>query len=342
MLLKKVSNFLQKNKWRALAEKAKDKKKLSGFYNENYKLSVDGENYLFRFPMKSALMMDPRSFKEQDILSLLDGKDIAVPRILYAEADGSFYVEEFIDGFTMENRLPPGAKMPKPYLEQLAHFYHKLAVLKTNDVRPYIDAGAPAQGNARDFFSYIVSFSEDVFKRNSKKHAEQYEFLGLGTEPYAYFKQASKTLTDRPWRLIHADLHRGNIMVDHHKKLWFIDWELGLYGDLLLCIAAHIHRTRYYERERKMLIEDIKQGLPEAFLKNFDKDLEFYLNFEAMKSVITDTYRFPEIFKEERFSAKKEAELCMYYSDNLNKIAPLIGCKTTTPDEALRWFQEWG
>ncbi|HCK32344.1 MAG TPA: hypothetical protein DHW10_02260, partial [Rhodospirillaceae bacterium] len=112
---------------------------------------------------------------------LLDGKDIAVPRILYAEADGSFYVEEFIDGFTMENRLPPGAKMPKPYLEQLAHFYHKLAVLKTNDVRPYIDAGAPAQGNARDFFSYIVSFSEDVFKRNSKKHAEQYEFLGLGT-----------------------------------------------------------------------------------------------------------------------------------------------------------------
>lgn len=341
-MFKNITNVLQKHKWRKLAEKALEKKTLTGFYNHNYKLYDGDTPYLFRFPIKDAPRMDPRAFEEQDVLKLLSGQSISVPKLICDDLEKGFYVEAFIDGFTLDNRYPPGKKIPEKYLDQIAQFYYDTTQLETGAFKGIIDKAWPTSGSNALFFEAVCAFSEKVFERSRKTHGKYYDFLGLGDDPYAVLKEKAKDLAERPWCFMHADLHRGNIMVDRQDRLWFIDWELGLYGDILLCIAAHLHRTRYFEAEREMLIGKIKQQLPQNFLINFDQDLDFYLTFEAMKSVITDTVRFPQAFKEEKFSTKREAEYCLYYSDNLNRIAPLLGCKTATPSDALHWFQEWG
>lgn len=338
-----IKKVLETRKWRKLAEEAKLGTKLTGFYNDNYKLFYKDKAYLFRFPIKDAPKMDPRMFSEEDAMTLIQEAKVAVPAMIYDDPEGLFHVQEYIDGFTVENRFPAGQKMPDYVIDQIVDFYKKRAGYGIQNVQFFVkDEWKNVVGDYIATFPKLIEYSESVFQRNEKTHAKYYEFLKIGEDPYAYFRDNAKKLAVRPTRLIHADIHRGNLMVDNNQKLWFIDWELGLYADLLMCMAAHIHRTRYSEFEKKDLIIRLKAAMPDEFLVEFDKDLEFYLSFEALKSVITDTVRFPEIMREERFSAKKEADLCMYYADNLTRVSGIIGCRTATPNEAMIWFREWG
>lgn len=315
--------------------------KLSGYYNDNYKLFYDDRFYLFRFPKKNALMMDPRPIQEQDALKMMQGSGLNVPNLIYMHPDKSFSVQQFVEGFLVEDRYPPGKVLPKEILDNIAVFYKNLANLEVRDIAKYNDPQWPKEGRLLQFYLMLQKYAFELFKRHSRTHGRYYEFLGIDHKSFQIFQDRAKELTQRPWHLIHGDLHRGNMIIGHDKSTWMIDWELAMYGDILFCLAAHIHRSRYFEEGRDYLIAEVKNVLPKEFLVNFDEDLNFYLIFEAFKSIITDTVRFPTLVSDPDLSAKKEAELCLYYTDNLAKIAPLIGTKTASPDEAMVWFKDW-
>lgn len=342
MLFKKVSNFLQKNKWRALAEKAKKTKRLAGFFHENYIYNVDGKPCLFRFVIPTAHNMNPMAMEEIDVLERIQGSGLSCPSLIYADHAEDFYVEEVIEGDTVENLYPPGTKMPEEVFDQIIEFYKKIITVKPSQFYNIMSPEWPRTGTPHDFFITLSDQNHAIYKRSYMQNPQAFGFLGFDNNPYKALREQSKKLGRRPLCFLHGDLHRGNIMIDDKKHMTAIDWELSMVGDIMYCFSRNIHIGRYYESETKRFCEKFKEQMPREYTVNFDDDFQFYLTYEALRSVITDTIRFPEVFKEERFSAKKEAELCMYYSDNLNKIAPLIGCRTTTPDEALRWFQEWG
>ena len=327
-------------KWAELAKLARQQTCHAGFYNDNYRLVHEGKSLLFRFPKKGEEQMDPRPMREGDVYQLISECGLPVPYFYYEAPDREFQVHDFIEGTLVDHLYPPGQKISEPYIEQIASFYKKLAGLNI-DVTDMVAHDWPQKGPMLTFFEKLLETSWLIYDNHQATHKNIYQFLNIPDDPFSYFLREAAKLTARPWRLIHADIHRGNMIEREDGKLIIIDWELALYGDLLYCIAAHLHRCRYFPEEKALIAEAIYKKLPENFQTNYMKDLDFYLSYEALKSIITDTVRFPQLLKQKKVSHTGMLELAVYYADNLNRIAPILGTKTTKPEKALQWFEEW-
>ena len=327
--------------WNDLAILARRNQKLAGHYNDNYRLDHDGASYMFRFPRVEEAQMDPRPFAEPSVLAALAGKNLPVPEIIYVSPDNCFSVQTYIDGTLMDKAHPSGSPLPSSIQDEIAKFYGRLARLECPGVADSLAPDWPRKGPALTFFEKILEKSWKIQDEYRLTHAAYYDFLNLPKDPYSGFLARGSRLRQRPWQLIHADLHRGNMIVRPDGTVAVIDWELALYGDFLYCIAAHLHRMMYSSAERAQMAQKIKAALPEAYQERYEQDLGFYLDYEALKSIITDTVRFPDIVQNKN---KKESELlglAIYYTDNLNRLAPLLGNKTAKPEAALDWFREW-
>lgn len=341
-MLQKLTDHLTKRKWRKLAGKARQGERLAGFFHENYIYNVDGQDCLFRFVLPNAAQMNPVAFDEVDVLGVLTQMNVPCPKLIYKAPDKSFYVEEAIHGQTMEMKYPPGDHVPEIFFDQLIEVYQKICQLDTQPFMPFLKSGWPKQGTPYEFFLALSDQNNAVYKESYLKNPKAFGFLGFGEEPYKNLREKAKSLALRPLCFMHGDFHRGNIIENAKGEIIPIDWELSMYGDLMYCFSRNIHIGRFYENESQMFCQKFKEKMPAAFTQGFEEDFQFYLTYEALRSVITDTIRFPEVIKEGRFSAKKEAELCLYYADNLARIAPVLGTKVLNASEALQKFQEWG
>ena len=186
--------------------------------------------------------------------------------------------------------------------------------------------------------------SKSVFENIMSGQAKDdhiYDFLNMPKDPFKEYLVRAGKLTKRPWRLIHSDIHRANMIEQENGRLVIIDWELALYGDVLYCIASHLHRSRFFPHEKEIISKRIYEHLPEEFQKNYMKDLSFYMDFEALNSVVSDTVRFPDLFRKNVLPRSILEELSVYYADNLNRISDLLGTRKTTPEKAMIWFEEW-
>ena len=330
------------NDWLELAETAKKQQPLSGFYNENYRLDVDGVPLLFRFRKQDEPLMDPQPMDECDILNFLSTTILPVPKLIYTNPALKFHVQEFIEGMLLEKAYPPGERIPEAMQKNIAYFYAQMAELDISVANILSPDWPREDANPTLFFEKLLETSRAIHSGYQETHGRHYDFLNIPKRHFELFQERAKSLTPRPMRLMHADLHRGNIIVNtDNASLTVIDWELALYGDLLYCIAAHLHRSRYFKSEREILADDIGAALPPAFQKNYIEDLRFYLDYEALKSILTDTVRFPDLVKKKSVSKIEMYELCVYYTDNLNRLAGVLGTKTAKPEKALQWFEEW-
>jgi aminoglycoside phosphotransferase (APT) family kinase protein len=100
----------------------------------------------------------------------------------------------------------------------------------------------------------------------------------------------------RPYGLLHADLHRDNVVVTDHgdPHLVAVDWELATYGDPLHDLAVHLVRTRYTYLQRQEVVDAwVEAMLPvrPAATNGLAKDLRHYLAFERAQSVYSDVVR---------------------------------------------------
>lgn len=326
--------------WRELANLARQQSVLAGFYNDNYRLVHDGHALLFRFPKEDVEQFDPRPFKEHDVYKLIADQGLPAPNLFYVSPDEDFQVFEFINGALVDELCPPGQEITENHIERITKFYKKVAQLEL-DVSDVISKDWPLKGPQLIFLEKLFEKSWFVYKDHQNTHRHIYEFLKLPEDPYAIFLKRAGELTKRPWRLIHSDLHRQNMIEKEDGQLIMIDWELALYGDILYCVASHLHRSRFFPDEKELIAKRIYEALPQDFQKNYMKDLSFYLDFEALSSIIGDTVRFPQLFKKRAFSDTTMNELSVYYSDNLNRISDILGTRKTTPEEALKWFEEW-
>ncbi|MCB9973614.1 MAG: aminoglycoside phosphotransferase family protein [Rhodospirillales bacterium] len=326
--------------WYRLSNLARQQSVLAGYYNENFRLVHADVALLFRFPKKDEFQLDPRPFSEIDVYKKISGKGLPVPAIYYVAPDHSFQVEEFISGELVDSIYPPGQPVSPAIIEHMADFYRRLLNLEI-DPEDILAEDWPKDGTPVDFFEKLLENAWGIVKERQSTHGDIYKFLKLPDDPFTPFLEQSRNLHPRPWRLMHADLHRSNMIEKEDGALVMIDWELALYGDPLFCIAAHLHRCRYTSDFKKRVAARIYESISDEFKPQFEEDLTFYLNYEAMKSILTDTVRFPHLAKYNKVSPVMMAELGAYYADNLNRLAPLFGNITATPEQALEWFHQW-
>ncbi|TDC27291.1 aminoglycoside phosphotransferase family protein [Streptomyces sp. 8K308] len=246
---------------------------------------------------------DPRCFvNEEDVLielALLGMRRIA-PVYRLVGADDELRVHGYIEGQPLSAIRPPGTALTGSELGQLVDLFGKLATIRPSAFA-LVHRCPPVlrPRGSRQFLQTLIRFTRRrVYAVHRPLMRDLFTALRIGptvlsaTGPLA--REAAK-LTDRPFCLLHGDLHRDNLIVaESDGMLWTIDWELALIGDPLYDLATHLHLMRYPPKQEHALLlrwaRTMDAALPGSAAA-LARDLPRYLAYKRVQSVFTDVIR---------------------------------------------------
>ncbi|TNM28444.1 aminoglycoside phosphotransferase family protein [Streptomyces sedi] len=244
---------------------------------------------------------DPRCFlDEEDVL--IELALLGVERIapVYRLGPDGTRVHGFIEGVPLSALRPPGTPLTGGELDQLTALFGELA--RIPPVAMALVHRCPVPGRprtSRDFLRGLVAFTRQrVYARHGRPLAGLFQTLGVDpdvlsvTSPLA---RGAARMTNRPFCLLHGDLHRDNLIVgENDGQLWTIDWELAMVGDPVYDLATHLHLMDYPERQQQAMTlrwaGAVEEQLPGA-AEGLPRDLPRYLAYKRVQSVFTDVIR---------------------------------------------------
>jgi hypothetical protein len=251
-------------------------------------------------PRRGVPRFDPRCVLDEDGL-LRELARRGVPRIPRAHHSAAgLQQHDYIEGVVLSRLRPPGTRLSVRQLGELQQLFGHLARV-TPQALALLHSCPPANRprTSGDFLRALLRFTRE---RVHQRYAHQWPglFEGLGVQPQVLAEdgplgRAGGRLTDRPFCLLHGDLHRENLIVGAGDgALWTIDWELALIGDPVYDLATHLHLMRYPAAQQRTLIlrwaGTMEAALPGA-AAGLDRDLPRYLHYKRVQSVITDGIR---------------------------------------------------
>lgn len=274
---------------------------LKGYHHETYWLLLPGEmrTLKVREPRDEILWFDRRCFaSEENLLKALQGRITCIPEIYDLEG---MRFQRFIEGQTLSRHLLGKRRVPDALFDQIVALFRQLALitsdmLGTLDVqRRCAEADRAEEGDSADFLERLIAFSEEkVFEQNYLRFGGLFRELGVTGESFTRLRKNVSGLRDRPFCLLHADLHRKNFIVDSDSQLWAIDWELAMLGDPLYDLGTHIYLMGYPADQERRLAQEwyrVFDAVRPKALKGWEHDLPLILDFKKAQSVITDVIR---------------------------------------------------
>ncbi|MGW3624551.1 phosphotransferase [Streptomyces sp. NPDC000880] len=278
---------------------------LKGYHHEAYAFPLPAENQLsarfargkLREPRPGLLWFDRRCFESEE--RLLVALQDRIERIPGCVDLGDFHLQGFIEGRTLGSGPLRGRTLSTRHIGQLCQLFRELVAIKTDEFDKvericHPDDRSP-DGDSTAFLDRLIHFTErQVYVRHADRYGTLFEELGVCGAALERLRAQGEQLTDRPFVLIHGDLHWHNFIVDGPGDLWTIDWELAMIGDPLYELATHLHLMRYPEREEvriaKLWQAEVECVLPGSSL-NWHRDLPHLLAYKRTQSVFTDVIR---------------------------------------------------
>lgn len=277
---------------------------LSGYHHETYVFRLPAEaeaeagvgRWKCREPRASLLWFDRRCFaSEERLLAELHGHIDNIPDLI--EVEGTV-LQRFIEGDTLGALHALGTVVPEREFEQILTLFRQLVAVRPGAllVRRRCDSrDRPPEGDSAGFLERLICFTEErVYGANLPEYGDLFAELQLDFDSFKQLRKHVAGLRERPFCLLHADLHRENLVVDRERRLWTIDWELAMVGDPLYDLATHLYLMRYPpEQERRMterwcaLVEDVRPGSA----RGWQEDLPKLLDYKKAQSVFTDVIR---------------------------------------------------
>ncbi|MDT0343376.1 aminoglycoside phosphotransferase family protein [Streptomyces litchfieldiae] len=252
-------------------------------------------------PRPGVHRFDPRCFtNEEDVLVEL--AQLGMKRIapVYRLGPGDMRVHGYIEGEPLSVSRPPGTALSRSEIAQLADLFGQLGTIPPaalervhacpSFLRPY---------TSRDFLRGLVRFTR---RRVYAVHGPALRglFHALRVDPAVLaptgpLVRSAALLADRPFCLLHGDLHRDNLIVaEADGMLWTIDWELALIGDPLYDLATHLHLMRYPPTQEHAVLTRwarVMEGQLPGSTAGLSRDLPRYLAYKRVQSVFTDVIR---------------------------------------------------
>jgi hypothetical protein len=271
---------------------------LKGYHHETYVLTMPGETRMvkFREPREEILWFDRRCFRsEEDLLRALQGKVSRIPAI---HDVAGMALQGFIAGRTLKARPWGDRRIPEAVLDQIVDLFREMAritpaMLDVN--RRCEPEDRPENGDCDGFLERLIVFVEDqVYKKNYPVFGRLFEDLGIGAEVFVNLRKNVSGLKERDFCLLHADLHRENLVLDPVGQLWVIDWELAMFGDPLYDLATNLYLMSYPESQEKRVRAEwfrVVDRVRHSSTQNWEKDLDRLLAFKKAQSVFTDVIR---------------------------------------------------
>lgn len=266
----------------------------AGYYNHNVRLDGALGAVNVRIPVPGADIMDLRQFPEADVLRAIEAAVESAPRLRWDSRSPVYQIHDHIEGELLDRIAPRGVAVPAHVPTDVAALFGALRQVPATLLPPAPDE---RRGDPVAFANRLSDVSRRVFREAGESFGRVYSELGVPTDPFEGIVEAWNTLRVRSFRLLHADVHRKNMIV-HRGRVVFIDWELALYGDPLYDVATHLHKMGYFPHERDALLAAWTSAEPAAAAGEWATDLQTYLNHERVKSVVVDAVRYAKVLAE--------------------------------------------
>ncbi|MFJ8251506.1 aminoglycoside phosphotransferase family protein [Streptomyces sp. NPDC094466] len=265
---------------------------LSGFYNRNVRVRADAGPVLVRIPGSAAEPMDLTLWPEPAVLEAIGPYVSHAPRLLHTSTEPRFQIHEFIEGRRVDGLAQDGKPVPDAVLDGVEQFFGELLRVPFSVV-PALPPEWPEDGDTKGFAQRLLSFVRQIRSRADAPLDHLYGVLGVPADPCGLLaERAERELTDRPFRLLHADIHRKNMLLTDRRGVAFLDWELALWGDPVYDLADHVHKTAYATGDRPRVLAGWEAVAPVECRTAWRADFDFYCAYEAMKSAVVDTARW--------------------------------------------------
>ncbi|GAA2293537.1 phosphotransferase [Streptomyces kunmingensis] len=273
---------------------------LKGHHHETYVITLaapgagtEAVRWKCREPRQGLLWFDRRCFaSEEVVVEALNGRVERVPELI--ETKG-VRLQRFVEGVTLGSRYRAGTAVPEPLVRQILEVVRQLAGIRPASVTVRCvcePEDRATDGDSAGFLTRLIHFTEvHVFQKHQDEYGALFAALGVHEVAFKYLRERAADLHGRPFTLLHADLHRENLILDGAGQLWVIDWELAIFGDPLYDLATHLHLMRYPEPQRRRVTELWRDVLREEGARGLDEDLPMLLDYKRAQSVFTDVIR---------------------------------------------------
>lgn len=250
-----------------------------------------------REPRERILWFDRRCFQsEEELLGALAKLDITqVPEVV---AVGGVGFQVFIEGRTLGSHHRSGRPVPGAVAQQILQRFRETIAITPEMLsvqRRCMFEDRPDDGHSAGFLERLIVFTEEqVYRKNQERFGELFRALGVGDESFSRLRDHVSGLADRPFCLLHADLHRENFILDPQGGLWTIDWELAMFGDPLYDLATHLHLMRYPQYQAERMAEqwcEVAEHTRTGSSKGWAEDLPLILDYKRAQSLFTDVIR---------------------------------------------------
>ncbi|WP_415923977.1 phosphotransferase [Streptomyces sp. ID05-47C] len=279
----------------------------SGHHNRNYVLPLTrevaallgrepGTPVTVRIPRADALPVVVRTWRDE--AAILDAVHEVLPHAPECLVSRpGFAVHSYVDGVPLSAVCGNGKPVDTLLIEAMAEL-----LCRTTEVRrsalPPLPAGWPSSHtDSQGFLKTLARLADRQIRRpNWERFGGLFTALGIPEDALLGLADRIPPMVRRPYSLLHADLHRDNLIMsyDGSPPLVCVDWELATYGDPLHELATHLVRMRYPSHQWPEVVEAWARAMGRyrpAAVNGLSRDLRHYLDFERAQSVYPDIMR---------------------------------------------------
>ncbi|MFI5620066.1 aminoglycoside phosphotransferase family protein [Streptomyces sp. NPDC051567] len=263
----------------------------SGHYNRNVRLETADGPVIVRMRTGGAEVMDLALWPEAEVLAAIGGYVTAAPRLLHAGRDPDFQIHGFVEGRRVDGLVPAGTRLPDAVLKGVEGLFGDLLRVPESAL-PALPPDWPQDGDTAEFAARLTGLVHEIRHRGGEGIDGLYEALGVPEDPCGPLRERARNMAGRRFGLLHADIHRQNMMLTDGGLVVFLDWELALWGDPVYDLADHLHKMSYSPEERHEVTEGWERAAPDECRAGWRDGLDHYLAYEAVKSAVVDTVRW--------------------------------------------------
>ncbi|MBL3668812.1 aminoglycoside phosphotransferase family protein [Streptomyces sp. M2CJ-2] len=245
---------------------------------------------------------------EQEILDAVSRTLPHMPEVL-ARGHG-FAIHSHVEGVPLSSLGGNGEPVDTPMVQELARLLARTAQVRRTGLPPLPSVWPSNDTDSQGFLRTLTRLADHRIRRpNREAFGGLFTALGVPEDALTSLAGRVPAMARRPYSLLHADLHRDNVIVSStgDPLLIGVDWELATYGDPLHDLATHLVRMRYPEHQWSAVVDSWADAVREvrpAAVNGLGKDLRHYLAFERAQSVYPDVMRAARSL-EETFTQEK-------------------------------------
>ncbi|MET9832868.1 aminoglycoside phosphotransferase family protein [Streptomyces sp. NPDC006385] len=245
---------------------------------------------------------------EAQILDAIRGVLPHVPECLHK--GDRFSIHSYVEGMPLSSVCGNGKPVDTLLVRALAGLLAQMAQVRRGALPPLPAVWPRNDMDSQGFLQTLARLADRQIRQpNWQVFGGLFAALGIPEDALIRLAERVPAMARRPYSLLHADLHRDNLIVSYagDPPLICVDWELATYGDPLHDLATHLVRMRYPSHQWAEVVDawaGAMQEIRPAAVNGLGKDLPRYVAFERAQSVYPDVMRAARSL-EEPFTQKR-------------------------------------